>query len=609
MRIGFVATCWVVLAGGVPGQSAPLVPSEFLKAATHDVVDRFGDRVAVWGDTLVVGVQDEDSAVPGDPFDDTAVDSGAVLVFVRDGATWEQQAYLKAAHPGTFDGFGESLALHEDTLVVGAPNEASTASGVNGDQTVDGSPASGAAYVFVRTGTTWTQQAYLKAAEPDIFDGFGQSVAVWGDTVVVGATSEDSSATKVDGDAVDDGLHNAGAAYVFERDGTTWSQAAYLKAHKPGGADAFGNAVAVGGNLVAVAAWGEDSASAGVGGDATDDSLNSAGAVYLYVRDGEGWTFKSYLKASHPGAGDEFGSSLALSGDLLVVGASGEQSAATGVDGDPTDDSLVSPGAAYLFRRVGSLWQQEAYLKASNLQDSGYFGQTVALHEEVVAVGAFFEDNSGTGVNGPEDLLSFPGAGAVYVFEHDGTGWGQTAYVKAHNTDFGDFFGMGVAVGDELLVVGAPYEDGSSEGVGWGSPFDDGQPDSGAVYLFQRSVWTNEGSALAGVDGPPVLSGLGTLAAGSDNSASLVHAAPSALAGLFVGFASTPVPFKGGTLLPFPFLELVLLDTGPDGTLPLPFVVPAGIPPGTEVWAQWAIQDAAAVKGVSLSNALLGVSP
>jgi hypothetical protein len=122
-------------------------------------------------------------------------------------------------------------------------------------------------------------------------------------------------------------------------------------------------------------------------------------------------------------------------------------------------------------------------------------------------------------------------------------------------------------------------------------------------------AFTDEGCALAGVAGEPWLTGAGDLSAGSANAVALSSAAPSATAGLFLALASTPAPFKGGTLKPVPFFDPVITTTDGAGAIPLPFVMPAGVPPGTELWVQWAIQDAAAVKGVSLSNAILGVAP
>src|SRR5207244_2147045 len=151
-----------------------------------------------------------------------------------------QQAYLKASNAEANDFFGASVAISGDTIVVGATSEDSNATGVNGDGGNNSEVNSGAAYVFVRSGATWTQQAYLKASNTGGSDFFGGSVAISGDTIVVGATSEDSNATGVNGDGSNDSELNSGAAYVFVRSGATWTQQAYLKASNTGGSDFFG---------------------------------------------------------------------------------------------------------------------------------------------------------------------------------------------------------------------------------------------------------------------------------------------------------------------------------------------------------------------------------
>src|SRR5262249_14416579 len=150
--------------------------------------------------------------------------------------------------------FGISLALSGDTLVVGAPDETSSAIGINGDQNNHDRPSSGAAYVFVRSGTTWTQQAYIKASNPDEVDQFGSSVALSGDTLAVGAFNEQSAATGVNGDQRDNSVTGAGAVYVFVRSGITWVQQAYIKASNPGGNNWFGLSVALSGDTLAVGA-------------------------------------------------------------------------------------------------------------------------------------------------------------------------------------------------------------------------------------------------------------------------------------------------------------------------------------------------------------------
>jgi hypothetical protein len=188
-----------------------------VKASNTDIFDSFGVSVAVSGDTVLVGAWDEASnatGVNGDQADNSAVQAGAAYVFARNGTTWSQQAYLKASNTDAHDAFGIQVAVAGDTVVVGAPSESSSATGVDGDQEDNSAGAAGAAYVFVRNGTTWSQQAYLKASNTNASDGFG-GVAVSGDTVVVGAIGESSNATGVNGDQTDNSAMFAGAAYVF----------------------------------------------------------------------------------------------------------------------------------------------------------------------------------------------------------------------------------------------------------------------------------------------------------------------------------------------------------------------------------------------------------
>jgi len=170
-----------------------------------------------------------------------------------------QQAYLKASNTDSLDGFGFSVAISGDTVVVGAAGEDGVATGINGDQSNNSAQRSGAVYVFTRSGTSWSQQAYLKASNTDSSDNFGISVAISGDTVVVGANGEASNATGVNGDQDDNSAAGAGAAYVFTRNGTVWSQQAYLKASNTGGGDEFGQAVAIYDNTLVVGAHLEDS--------------------------------------------------------------------------------------------------------------------------------------------------------------------------------------------------------------------------------------------------------------------------------------------------------------------------------------------------------------
>ncbi len=211
---------------------------------------------------------------------------------MRNGTSWTQQAYLKASNTDPSDLFGFSVAVSGDTVVIGAAAESSNATGVNGDQANNSATFAGAAYVFVRNGTTWSQQAYLKASNTDPQDFFGVSVAVSSDTVVVGAKNE-AAATPPGSTATRPitAYAEPGAAYVFVRNGVTWSQQAYLKASNTGEEDVFGGSVAASGDTVVVGAIGEDSSATGVNGDQTDNTAaDLSGAAYVFNGFGPGPT-------------------------------------------------------------------------------------------------------------------------------------------------------------------------------------------------------------------------------------------------------------------------------------------------------------------------------
>ena len=386
----------------------------YLKASNTGAGDWFGASVAVDGDTVVVGARFEDShatGVDGNQADNSAIESGAAYVFTRTSGVWSQQAYLKAANTEEFDEFGVSVGISSETVVVGAFLEDSHATGVDGNQADNSVRNSGAAYVFTRTSGVWSQHAYLKASNTEAHDLFGGSVAISEDTVVVGASAEDSHATGVNGNQADNSSHDSGAAYVFTRTSGVWSQQAYLKASNTGAggqfSELFGRSAAISGDTVVVGAPFEDSIASG----AVD-----SGAAYVFVRSTGLWSQQAYLKASNIGAGDQFGDSVAISGDTLVVGAWLEDSHATGVDGNQADDSTQHAGAAYVFVRGAGVWSQQAYLKASNTGTGDLFGGSVAVSGDTVVVGARWEDSNATGVDGNQADDSVRDSGAVYIF-------------------------------------------------------------------------------------------------------------------------------------------------------------------------------------------------
>ena len=474
----------------------------YLKASNTGADDSFGWSVAMSGDTVVVGARYEDSnsaGVNGNQGDNSVENAGAVYVFVRSGGVWSQQAYLKASNPGAYDMFGWSMAISGDTLAVGSYSESSSATGVNGDQNDNSAVNSGAAYIFVRSGGVWTQQAYLKASNTGVNDHFGYSVALSGDTVVVGASYEDSNATGVNGDGNNNSAVESGAAYVFTRSGGTWTQQAYLKASNTGGDDYFGCSVAIASDTVVVGAYGERSNATGVNGDQGNNSAPAAGAAYVFTRDGTTWTQQAYLKASNTGEYDAFGGSAAISGDTAVVGAGGEASVAGGVNGDQDDNSASGAGAAYVFVRLGGVWTQQAYLKASNPDSYDDFGCSLAISGDILVVGAYQEGSGATGVNGEQKNNDYPGSGAAYVFTRFAANWFQSAYIKASNTGTFDHFGCSVTISGDTVVAGANQEDSIATGVN-GDASNDGSSATGAAYVFTGQGELPDIPTITGLD-------------------------------------------------------------------------------------------------------------
>ena len=459
------------------------VQQGLLKASNTSLGDSFGFSVAVSGDTVVVGAFGESSnatGVNGDQTNGLAPYSGAAYVFVRNGSTWSQQAYLKASNTRLHDNFGYSVAVSGDTVVVGAPEESSNAIGVNGVQSNSNVSQSGAAYVFVRNGVTWSLQAYLKASTAKLFDVFGSSVAVSDGTVVVGAPGE-------------------GASYVFVRNGVTWSQQALLTSS---GSGSFGTSVAVSGNTVVLGAPVDDSSATGVNGDQSNKNAPNSGAAYVFVRNGTTWSQQAYLKASNTEANDQFGRSVAASGDTVVVGAIFESSNATGVNGDQNNNSAFAAGAAYVFVRNGVTWSQQAYLKASNSEAKDFFGGAVAVSGDTVVVGAESEASNATGVNGDQTNNTDLNAGAAYTFVRNGVAWSQQDYLKASDTAAIILFGGAVAVSGDTAVIGLSQDSCALNIEGEAYIFSNGPTCSYTLSASNQSVAFGGGSGTVDVTGP-----------------------------------------------------------------------------------------------------------
>jgi hypothetical protein len=455
--------------------ASELALAAYVKATNTGKGDNFGHSVALSSDgsTLAVGAFREasDGSIETN---DAAMDAGAVYVYTQRDGAWRVQAYLKAAYPDRDDFFGNSVALSADgsTLAVGAFSEDGGTTGIGGNQNDETAPAAGAAYVFARSGETWSQQAYVKASNTRAEQGFGSSVALSGEgsTLAVGAYHENSSSPV---DPTDTQADQAGAAYVFTRSGTAWSPQAYVKPQAPKSYDQFGVSIALSadGQTLAV-------------GASREGLLTNVGQVYVFARSGAAWTEQRKLTGTTTGAVGAFGNSVALSGDgaTLAVGASREDSVMS-------PDKPVSAGSVYVFARSGATWTRQAYLEAANPGNGDLFGEAVALSADGqhLAIGASFEDSRATGIDGDPADDTAPDAGAVYLFTRSAAGWSPEHYVKASNTGDGDRFGHSVALSREgsVLAVGAIAEASRATGIG-GDQANNAAGDAGAVYVFHE---------------------------------------------------------------------------------------------------------------------------
>jgi FG-GAP repeat len=339
--------------------------------------------------------------------------------------------------------FGASIAVSGATALVGA----TTANGGPGNGT-------GAAYVFVKGPTgRWTQQAKLRAADGAPRDNFGFSVALDGDTAVIGAPNR--------GSFPGDPFGEVGAAYVYQRSGTKWSQQAELTAQcstcgRTG--DFFGFSVAVSGGTALAGAVGVNT---------------NAGAVFEYVRSGATWSQTAKLAGSNSRPGDGFGWDVALSGRTALIGA--------------PQNSPVFPGAAYVFTKTATGFSQRAELAPPDSQNGDLFGKSVALSGRTALIGA-----PGCCAFNPKEGLF---RGAAYTFVHSGGRWVNRAKLTARDgkplvldtNQQGDTFGESVALTGGTAVIGAPTK--STHPATTGAPVDF----TGAAYEFTRA-----GDALNG---------------------------------------------------------------------------------------------------------------
>jgi len=412
-----------------------------IKASNASAGDQFGSRVSLSddGNTLAVAAIRESSNAKGvssdgsGEVDDSATLAGAVYVFGRSNTGWAQQAYVKASNTDAEDGFGFSISLSGDgnTLAVAAVGESSDGSGEQ-DNSIR---HAGAVYVYCRSDALWRQQAYLKATESMAANEFGSSLSLSaaGNTLAVGAAFNPVL------DAQEQLIAGAGAVYVYSRNDVTWSSPAYVTASSAGAYHHFGISVSLSadGKTLAVGANKENSETNSVSYPARNNNFHydnanpglELGAAYVFVRSGPDWVEQMFIKATNGQSGDLFGSQLSLSsdGNILAVGAYGEDGNASGVERylsgrrfgyGINDNSVAQSGAVYVYRRKGGLWGNDVYIKPTYSQANSLFGISVALANEgqTLVVGASGQDNKSRGGRDRADPKGGMHSGAVYLY-------------------------------------------------------------------------------------------------------------------------------------------------------------------------------------------------
>jgi len=308
--------------------------------------DYFGISVSISGDYAVIGAYQDD---------DNGSNSGSVYIFHRNGTTWTQQAKLTASDGSYEDHFGISVSISGDYVVIGA----------NRDD--DNGNNSGSAYIFHRTGTTWTQQDKIIASDGANQDLFGYPVSISGDYAVIGSYRDD------------DNGNNSGSAYIFYKSGTTWTQQTKLTASDGSAEDWFGISISISGDYAIIGAYNDD------------DNGAESGSSYIFHRVGTTWTQQDKITASDGAGEDGFGRSVSINGDYALIGAYND------------NDS----GSSYVFHKIGTIWTEQSKITASDAATNDFFGISVSINGDYALIGAYYDDDDGTE------------SGSAYIYYND----------------------------------------------------------------------------------------------------------------------------------------------------------------------------------------------
>ncbi len=391
--------------------------SDLLTGSDTNIGDYFGYSVGICNNRVIIGAYLDD---------DNGSNSGSVYVFRIVDGNWVQEAKLLASDGKANDWFGWSVAISKNTIVAGANRDNSA-----GDWT-------GSVYVFTYDGKNWVEQQKLLAEGIGYYweeFGFDVSISADSNTILIGACK------------ANDNGYKSGAAYIFRFDGTSWNQQAKLLAQDGAELATFGNGVAIS----------DDGNTAFVGSPGNDSNGRTAGSVYVFKYDNGNWIEKQKLIALDATHGDHFGQNLAVSGNIAVIGAYGDDNA------EP-NNVYCNSGSTYIFGFDGKQWVEQAKLQLPYGECLNQFGWDVDVFDNMVVIGT--PDGHWGTTNGP---------GSAYLFTFNGKRWLLKARLDSSDIKFGDHFGWSVAVSDKVVIVGAELSD--KKGT-----------DSGSAYIFDINL-------------------------------------------------------------------------------------------------------------------------
>ena len=418
-----------------------------LTALDRGANDSYGYSVAIDGNYAIVGAWLEDQDATGG---NTLAEAGSAYIYEKSGnGNWVEVQKIVAADRDVGDSFGLDVDIHGNFAVVGAYTEDEDVAGGNSLNN------SGSAYIFERdSGGTWSQVQKIVASDRTAVDGFGLSVAMHEDVIIVG------SYNGYDENGQNPG-YITGAAYIFDYNGNSWSQTQKIVASYRDYGAKFGCDVDISGNYAVVGAY----------WDRTDENnanvMNRSGSVFIFEKNGGNWSEVRKFTPQYRGSIDELGWDVTIDGTTIAAGARFQQTDGAG------QNPIAGAGAVYILDRDGSGTWNFTKKIVPNVRASNNFGDAVSISGDYLAVGNRLNDTDENNGN----PLTY--AGAAYIFARNTGGannWGQKQKIVASDRNGNDRFGLEVGLDDGQLIIGSPHQDRDASG-------NNQMTDAGAAYI------------------------------------------------------------------------------------------------------------------------------